>query len=346
MRVQKNSQAAWIRMQVSPSGDTNIHYRAATQVIRHSDTLADGNVQITPIMGGIDMYPNSSKTWGGYINFHYAGDTINDYTARLIDYRDYFLVKVPDDKKIRLEAAANNSELINQPTVTRSNKTSKAIATCGWVNTNVDTALNNLNLSQYAKTADLTGYVTTNTNQTITGTKTWQASGSANMTQVRPGQVLANFFSVLNNDSVWGGLRYYSGVGMEVFAMGGLVLNASTNGAKLQSPPTEYADDDCIATVGFVKNNNGKVKTVDGVEPDSNGNVDFGLAANSVVTTDGDGHLTTASSGVSATKKVVTGVSWNGTQLVINSETWTYQNGLLTSATANANETINTVTYN
>jgi hypothetical protein len=80
------------------------------------------------------------------------------------------------------------------------------------------------------------------------------------------------------------------------------------------------------------------VKTVDGVYPNEDGDVDFQLEPLSVVMTDTNGHLTTGSSGVSVTnKKVITGVSWNGTQLVISSENWTLENGLVTEITSNAN---------
>jgi len=65
-----------------------------------------------------------------------------------------------------------------------------------------------------------------------------------------------------------------------------------------------------------------------------------------VVLTDGTtGALTTASGGYSGTKTVVTGVTWNGTQLVITRENWTYSGGIVTTAAATSNVTINTVTY-
>ena len=65
-----------------------------------------------------------------------------------------------------------------------------------------------------------------------------------------------------------------------------------------------------------------------------------------VVLTDGTtGALTTASGGYSGPKTVVTGVTWNGTQLVVTREDWTYSGGIVTAAVATNNVTINTVTY-
>lgn len=42
---------------------------------------------------------------------------------------------------------------------------------------------------------------------------------------------------------------------------------------------------------------------------------------------------------------VVTGVSWNGTQIVVSSQSWNVQNGIIKSATNNANSYIDTVAY-
>lgn len=66
-----------------------------------------------------------------------------------------------------------------------------------------------------------------------------------------------------------------------------------------------------------------------------------------VVLTDGTtGALTTASGGHTGTKTVVTGVTWNGTQLVFARENWTYANGVLTATASTSDTTIQTVTYN
>lgn len=344
-QVIKGSDSAWIRQQVGQQGSSNIHYRAAQHVIRASDTLTDGRVIVEPGACRIELFPNANQTHGGYIDFHVGGNTA-DYTARIIDQQGEFYVRTVDNKPLRLFATANYAQLTNAPTIARTDKTSKAIATCGWTNTVMEAALNNLNLDQFAKTADLTAYMTVSTNQTVTGIKTWHASNIANDTIVAAGSIICNRYRIVNNGNIFGELTYDSSIGVKLTTVGGLYLDAATNQAKLTNSPNESASDNCIATVGFVKNN-GKVKSVDDVEPDSNGNVDFGLAADSIVMTDAAGHLTTGSGGVSANnKKVITGVSWNGTQLVISSESWTIENGIITSITSNSNETINTVTYN
>ena len=64
------------------------------------------------------------------------------------------------------------------------------------------------------------------------------------------------------------------------------------------------------------------------------------------VLTDGTtGGLTVASGGVSTPKTVVTGVTWNGTQLVVARESWSFTGGILTHATSLTNTTIDTVAY-
>lgn len=97
----------------------------------------------------------------------------------------------------------------------------------------------------------------------------------------------------------------------------------------------------------------GTVTSVDGHSPDANGAVSFGLTASKWVKTDASGHLTTtndtvvtvSSSDTPVTvtnKKVVTGVSWNGTKLTYSSENWNFKNGVLVKVTANNDTDIDT----
>lgn len=91
----------------------------------------------------------------------------------------------------------------------------------------------------------------------------------------------------------------------------------------------------------------GVVKSVDGHNPDTSGAVSFGLSASKTVCTDTNGHLTTISPySNSNTVTVVTGVTWNGTQLVIENKDLVFSKGILTNVATNTNSKINTVTYN
>lgn len=59
---------------------------------------------------------------------------------------------------------------------------------------------------------------------------------------------------------------------------------------------------------------------------------------------DSDG-LSYKDSAVSQVKTVVTGISWNGTQIVATRENWTLTNGLVTKTAPATSQTINTTTY-
>ena len=104
--------------------------------LRHGNDQTNGRVIVTPSAGRIELYPNSNALHGGYIDFHNNGNDV-DYTARIIDSSNSaFIIQVPAEKYIRLQADANKAELVNSPTVSLTNKTSKAIATTGWVASN------------------------------------------------------------------------------------------------------------------------------------------------------------------------------------------------------------------
>ena len=100
----------------------------------------------------------------------------------------------------------------------------------------------------------------------------------------------------------------------------------------------------------------GMVKSVDGHTPDANGAVSFGLAGSKFCRTTADGHISTTSanviylpSGTTALPQgqfsVVTGVTWNGTQLVVTHRNFVFENGVLKTANTQANTTIETVAY-
>lgn len=111
-----------------------------------------------------------------------------------------------------------------------------------------------------------------------------------------------------------------------------------------------YVNDEDLGDLAYLDN-----VTVDGHASDSSGAVSFGLTGSQWVKTDALGHLTTTSDEVIsvpsqytpvdvANKKVVTGVTWDGTNLKYSSENWTFKNGVLVSRTTNSDTTIDTPT--
>jgi len=99
----------------------------------------------------------------------------------------------------------------------------------------------------------------------------------------------------------------------------------------------------------------GTVKEVDGHSPNAQGAVSFGLTANKWLKSDASGHITTTNDTVisvpsgttpsTSNVDVVTGVTWNGTQIVVAHKRLKFTNGIYTGATSLTNTTINTVAY-
>ena len=93
------------------------------------------------LVGLLSFAPPQDANHGGYIDFHYNGST-TDYTSRLIEGSELQLMSTDKNvvvktagsgKTVILNAPANNSILQNAPTAADDAKTSKAIATVGWV---------------------------------------------------------------------------------------------------------------------------------------------------------------------------------------------------------------------
>ena len=131
-----NAENPRIIMQKGANGQSLLKEMASEIWLRHGNDQTNGRVIVTPSAGRIELYPNSNASHGGYIDFHNNGNDV-DYTARIIDSSNsVFIIQVPAEKYIRLQADANKAELVNSPTVSLTNKTSKAIATTGWVASN------------------------------------------------------------------------------------------------------------------------------------------------------------------------------------------------------------------
>lgn len=180
---------------------------------------------------------------------------------------------------------------------------------------------------------DNEGFVTINTQQTITGDKTFNSnvtvvdSGSGEVVKLHAGingSMLmfksAHITNALNLLAINGPqIAIQAGsdgnLGAAISVGDGVTLEAPQNSAQLtESPSTDGAPDLAIATVGWVK---GKAITVpDGKE------------------------LKTYSA------TVVSDVTWNGTQIVAKKMVLEFTNGVLTAVKNASSTTINTVAYN
>ena len=90
----------------------------------------------------------------------------------------------------------------------------------------------------------------------------------------------------------------------------------------------------------------GFVETVNGMSPDANGNVELSGFVETVNGMSPDANGNVELSGVTDNSlKVVTGVTWNGTQIAVTSQTWKIQDGRLTATTSNADTYIDTVPF-
>lgn len=69
------------------------------------------------------------------------------------------------------------------------------------------------------------------------------------------GSIRTYRYNVVDNGEIWGYLGYAPSVGVYLNATGGIYLDCPINNAKLSNSPNDSADNNCIATVGFVKRN-------------------------------------------------------------------------------------------
>lgn len=312
---------------------------------------------------------------------------------------------------VMISADANLARLYTAPTIGQSDKTSKAIATCGWCNTQLaqidhthddayaakthshgnitpggiildapkrfvitDSAGNIIGSTSYLSPDDVTalqscGYFVTDSNapsgrvvKNLYLTQDYEnrtkngillrGGNDASIELYPTGASNGGYIDFhMGGDTsdftsrVFEGTRQGSGTGLHLIGSVAVFLEAPANEAKLKNEPTttpaNAIGSKAIATLGWVASNFAKAS---------------GYDANKWVKTDAEGKLVTTTDKVisvgendtpfSGTKTVLTGVAWNGTQIVINSETWTYKNGALISTVANTASTINTVTYN
>lgn len=137
-----SDQSAILAAVVQPNGNRYGYATMEAFGIGPKPTSSSGaNVYIQGSSGSIELRPPQDANHGGYIDFHYNGSTA-DYTSRLIESSELQLMSTDKNvvvktagsgKSIILNAPANNSILQNAPTAADDAKTSKAIATVGWV---------------------------------------------------------------------------------------------------------------------------------------------------------------------------------------------------------------------
>ena len=232
---------------------------------------------------------------------------------------------------IELFAPANKAVLAAHPTDTTSS--SKAIATVGYCQSNfgkVKSVNNNY--------PDSSGNVTI-----ATGTGTVKSVDHHSPDS--DGNVQLNAICTINGHN-----------GDSVGNFAGVVT--SVNGETPNDGAVTISVVETVNSTSPDANGNvdvGTVTEVDGHSPDAQGAVSFGLTASKWVKTDSSGHLTTTNdtpvsipsnkTGQTTNITLVTGVTWNGTQLVVARTQLNFTNGVLTGTTSQSNTTIATVAY-
>ena len=232
--------------------------------------------------------PSSTATYGGAIDFRYAG--ADSATGRIADYQNELQIR-SYAKNLQLYTDSPNQAVLTQtPTILFSDRTSKAIATCGWVNTILANNMPNMEKVVY-----------TNTTQTISGQKTFTATKTYTNNIEATGSITATGTVSTGSESVGSCQLEYgrlflnqappviyltnTSTGSQCsIRMAGSHLRLYNSVADIQlygrnvvcenhPPASNSTDAKNVATTGWCNNKFGKVKTVNGNLPDSNGNV-------------------------------------------------------------------------
>ena len=131
----------------NPSTSTNVVHRSGTEEIGGSKTFSSslkvgtaGGSSTTGTYvsgsGSIELTPPTTASYGGFIDFHYAGST-DDYTSRIIESASGSL-------SINSNSFSKTSPCTVNTAPTDDNTTSKQIDTVGARNTKLDTILSTL----------------------------------------------------------------------------------------------------------------------------------------------------------------------------------------------------------
>lgn len=298
-------------------------------IIRNGDLLVDNTLSSgvgTAIKHGQMIIDGPANTT--FICFSNNGNVQN---GTYIVKGSSGLSVVSQESLVFTGAGANDVKLIYQPTETSTN--SLAVATVGYCQSN------------FGKVKSVNNtYPDANGNVTITTGRGTVQSVDGITPDSSTGNVQLNALTSING--IAGTNGNFSGV---VTSVNG---DAPTNG---------NVDIDAVFTVNETApdaNGNvdvGTVRAVDGHSPNNQGAVSFGLTANKWLKSDASGHITTTNDTVisvpsgttpsTSNVDVVTGVTWNGTQIVVARKRLRFTNGIYTGATNLTNTTINTVAY-
>jgi len=239
------------------------------------------------------FYPKTGTLHGGFIDFRYGG--ADSYTSRIVDDENNLTLYAKAKNVLLRTDEANQAKLNKAPTIPTNDQTSLAIATCGYVNRAVAAAA-----------PDTSKFVTIDTTQTITGQKTFSAVNTytgnlnTNGTYTVTGKLTqgsdAVGFSILEG----GTLTLRRAYPILYFTNGTYTANLQQSGSTfhVRNPSGEIrltagggdlvqlayhpSNSDntgslAVATVGWCNSRFGKVKSVNGVGPDINGNVQVNI---------------------------------------------------------------------
>ena len=292
---------------------------ATTQTITASKTFSGTGVDVNIAGGQLNVTSSSyasalkdgalvlERSIGAFLSI---GPTTN-YT-QLLNLGGTYGFKISDPYAINLNAPANQATLENHPTDTSTS--SKAIATVGYCQSHFGSGGGTVTSVDHVS-PDAQGNVQLNAIRTING---------------HNGDSVGNFAGVVT----------------------------SVNGETPNDGAVTLSVVETVNSTSPDANGNvdvGTVKEVDGHSPNAQGAVSFGLTANKWLKSDASGHITTTNDTVisvpsgttpsTSNVDVVTGVTWNGTQIVVAHKRLKFTNGIYTGATSLTNTTINTVAY-
>lgn len=282
--VYKNSESCgttyWI--------DNNSDRWTQTYTGQHTFGTAGDNRMLFLLKDNCSMmfYPKVGTQHGGYIDFRYGG--ADAYTSRIVDDESNLTLYAKAKNVLLRTDQANQAKLSQAPTIPATDQTSLAIATCGYVNRAVAAAA-----------PDTSKFVTINTTQTVTGQKTFTATNTYTNNLNVTGSVAATGTVTTGSESTgtsrleygrlylqrdtpalylqngnYTGLLYMAGTEMRVQnTTGSIQLNGINVYRETTPPDTDATDAKNIPTLGWCNSKFGKVKTVNGVPPDSSGNV-------------------------------------------------------------------------
>lgn len=313
-------------IELSATGITLV--KAPATKIANADNTS--YVYIYPEEGRIEISPKNDATNGGYIDFHYAGSA-TDYTSRIIDSQNEFSIRgvdkattlysyyngTPTGILIKSDDNGYQQLLANEPPRLYSQGLDNQIATRGYCRLN------------FARASHTHGNI--NNDGQITGTIAsapgWYiaADNLGNLYRCQTTQITSNCASDSDVEDIYNQLttNYATKNELTNFVEQNELTNYATHNELTsyvqqseltdyvtqneltnyvtQNELTDYATQSDIADLvtedeveTYVETQLlDYVKSVDGLTPLANGDIDFNLASNKWMKTDANGHLAT-----------------------------------------------------